>query len=180
MGSFTFVSAVLVLLFLSPSFFFILPCYGVSQDILRAICSQTQNQEICKRILDGDTRTSSADLPLLSIISLDIAMKQANKSYNTFSQLHGKSTNPTLKSSFNNCVGFYHQIQDIIKQAHNLSMKRQYKKITQLGEMATLAYKCENGLPLSSSTGGVTRDMLLVSQIAASVNLYVSRYVNLF
>lgn len=81
MSAITFVASVAILLVASVIIF---PSNGVTEDILAAICSQTQNQETCEAILESDPRTSSADLPLLSLISLELLSKQADKNHNSF------------------------------------------------------------------------------------------------
>lgn len=81
MSAITFVASVAILLVASVIIF---PSDGVTEDILAAICSQTQNQEACEAILESDPRTSSADLPLLSLISLELLSKQADKNHNSF------------------------------------------------------------------------------------------------
>ena len=147
---------------------------GVNPDVLATICSQTQNQEICESILTSDPRTSSADLPTLSLISLELTMKQASDSYQSFTKFRDNTTNPSLKNDFSICVTLYKDMQDKLKAAYLLSEQRKYKDITELGQLTTLAYNCENGLPSDSPTAAITEDMLLTSQTAISVNAYIA------
>ena len=84
--------------------YFICLSNGVTQDILPTVCYQPRNQETCEIILESDPRTKSADLPLLSVISLELSMKQASKTYNTFLGFRGNSTDPGLISCFGKCV----------------------------------------------------------------------------
>ncbi|CAK7340483.1 unnamed protein product [Dovyalis caffra] len=139
MCSFTFVASAVFLLVAS---LIIYPSNGITEDILAAICSQTQNQETCEAILESDSRTGSADLPLLSLISLELLSKQASKNYNSFVWFRDNSADPALKKSFGNCVAFYKDMQDKLKVAHRLSQQRQYKSIHELGQLITLTYNC--------------------------------------
>uniref|UniRef100_A0A2N9FU97 Pectinesterase inhibitor domain-containing protein n=1 Tax=Fagus sylvatica TaxID=28930 RepID=A0A2N9FU97_FAGSY len=150
------------------------PSLGVTPDVLATICSQTQNQETCENILTSDQRTSSADLPTLSLISLDLTTKQASDNYNSFTQFHDNATDVSVKNGFDNCLRLYQDMQDKLKAAYTLSQQRKYKDITELGQLTTLAYNCENGLPSDSPTAAITEDMLLTSQTAASVNAYIA------
>ena len=147
---------------------------GVTPAVLATICSQTQNQEICESILTSDPRTASADLPTLSLISLELTMKQASDNNQSFTQFRDNTTNPSLKNDFSNCVTLYKDMQDKLNAAYLLSKQRKYKDITDLGQLTTLAYNCENGLPSDSPTAAITEDMLLTSQTAISVNAYIA------
>ncbi|KAL9378837.1 hypothetical protein Peur_027319 [Populus x canadensis] len=169
----TFVASVAILLVASVIIF---PSDGVTEDILAAICSQTQNQETCEAILESDPRTTSADLPLLSLISLELLSKQADKNHNSFVQFRDNSTDPDLKRSLGNCVTDYNDMRGKIKVAHQLSHKRQYKRIHELGQLIKLAYNCKNGLPSNSPTSGITETMLLTSQTAVYVNQFLITY----
>ncbi|KAJ7977836.1 Pectinesterase inhibitor [Quillaja saponaria] len=172
MASFTFIySSVSILLSL---FLLFSQSKGVPQDVLSTICSQTQNQKICESILTKDPRTSSADLPLLSLISLEITSKQVDNNFNTFKQFRDNTTNLSVKNAFGKCVTIYQQLQDKVKVAHQLSEHKKYKEINGLGQLKTLAYACENGLPSDSPTSAITEDMLLTSETAISVNDYVA------
>ncbi|KAB5529128.1 hypothetical protein DKX38_019209 [Salix brachista] len=170
MSSVTFVASVAILLVASA---IICPSNGITEDILAAICSQTQNQETCEAILESDPRTGSADLPLLSLISLDLLSKQADENHSSFVQFRENSTDLDLKRSFGNCVKGYSDMQGKIKVALELSQKRQYKRINELGQLIKLAYSCENGLPSNSPTSGITETMLLTSQTAVYVNQFL-------
>ncbi|KAF9669827.1 hypothetical protein SADUNF_Sadunf13G0005000 [Salix dunnii] len=170
MSSVAVVASVAVLLVASV---IICPSNGITGDILAAICSQTQNQETCEAILESDPRTGSADLPLLSLVSLELLSKQADKNHNSFVQFRENSTDLDLKRSFGNCVTGYNDMQGKIKVALRLSQKRQYKRINELGQLIKLAYGCENGLPSNSPTSGITETMLLTSQTAVYVNQFL-------
>ncbi|KAJ0014745.1 hypothetical protein Pint_19549 [Pistacia integerrima] len=152
----------------------ITPSVAVTQSVISSICSQTQNQEICEIILLIDNRTNSADLPLLSLISIEVAMKQVDKNYQAFCQFHDNTTDPGLKISFENCVRIYQNMKDIIRKDYKLSQQKQYKSICDLGKLTTLAYDCENGLPSNSPTAAITEDMLLHAQTVAYTNSFVA------
>ncbi|OWM72406.1 pectinesterase inhibitor 2-like [Punica granatum] len=171
-------STLLLFSFTFSSFFFLLsPCYGVPQETLAAICSQTQNQETCQRILGSDPRTGSADLPLLSLISIDAAQKQADSNLNTFSALLRDSTrnNPSLQNAYGTCVSLYQEIQKELGAAHDLSKQGKYDEVDKAGPSTDPAYKCENGLPSSSPTAAITEDMLLTLQTFYSVTAFVAQ-----
>ncbi|XVF57630.1 hypothetical protein PTKIN_Ptkin06aG0220800 [Pterospermum kingtungense] len=174
-GNHFFSAAILLVqLVLASNYSFICPSYGISQDVLATICSQTQNQETCEKILESDPRTKSADLSLLSLISLELATKQATKTYNTFMGLQGNSSDPSLRRSLGKCVGLYQDMKRKLQADLRLSRQKQFKKITGLGQLTTLAYNCENGLPSDSPTAAITENTLLTIQSAIYVNEFVS------
>ncbi|XVF05918.1 hypothetical protein REPUB_Repub06bG0003100 [Reevesia pubescens] len=170
--SHVFSAAILLLLIAS---YFIFPSYGITQDFLRTICSQTQNMEICGEILGSDPRTESADLPLLSVISLELAMKQAYQNYITLLELHVNSTDPTLEASFAKCLVLYKDLKHKLEDDLLLSLQKQFKNITNLGGLTTLVIDCENGIPLNAPANSITRDMFLTMQSAIFVHEFVSR-----
>lgn len=100
-------------------------------------------------------------------------MKQANDNHNNFSEFRDNATDPTLKNSSNNCVGFYQEMLDDIKMAYQLSQQGQYKNITQLAQVQTLAYDCEHGMPSNSPTAAISETMILTGETSTSVNLYM-------
>lgn len=152
---------------------FVSPTYGVTPETLASICSQTQNQEICESILESHPGTASADLPKLSLISINLTTTQGSSNLDTLTKFVNNSTQPALKRSFKNCVHLYNLILVKLEVANQLSQKGDYKNITQPGESLTLVYNCENGLPANSPTGGITRDMIITCQTAASVNQFI-------
>lgn len=171
-GSYTLAVSVAVL---SVASFLIYPSSGVSHDILTTICSKTQNHDACKRSLESDSRTRSADLPKLALISIELTMKHADHNHQTFSELRGNATNPRLEDSFRNCVGFYKEMQAQIRAAYHLSQKREYKKITELVQSERLAQKCASGVPINClEIDALTTTMLLAIKTAESVNQYIA------
>ncbi|GKV01492.1 hypothetical protein SLEP1_g14042 [Rubroshorea leprosula] len=116
---------------------------------------------------------SEPGIPLLSLISLELAIRQADENYQAFVQYKKNSTRKGLSDSFGNCVTFYQDMKDKLQADHQLSQQRQFEKITNLGGLTTLAYNCENGLPFSPPTASITEDMLLTLQTASYVNEYV-------
>ncbi|GKV01486.1 hypothetical protein SLEP1_g14036 [Rubroshorea leprosula] len=107
--------------FLLFSPFVTCPSHGVIQDVLATICSQTQNQEYCIGLLQSDLRTSSADIPLLSLISLELAIHQADENYQAFVQYKKNSTQKGLSDSFGNSATFYQDMKDKLQADHQLS-----------------------------------------------------------
>ncbi|XVF05917.1 hypothetical protein REPUB_Repub06bG0003000 [Reevesia pubescens] len=170
--SHVFSAAILLLLIAS---YFSFPSYGITQDFLKTICSETQNMEICGEILGSDPRTESADLPLLSVISLELAMKQAYQNYITLLELHGNSTDLTVVTSFAKCLTLYKDIKHKLEDDLQLSLQKQFKNITNLVGLATSVIDCENGLPLNIPTSSITGDMFLTMQSAIYVHWFVTR-----
>lgn len=173
MGSYTLAVSVTVL---SVASFLIYPSSGVSHDILTTICSKTQNHDACERSLESDSRTRSADLPKLSLISIELTMKQADHNHRTFSDLRDNATDPRLEDSFRNCVGFYKEMQAQIRAAYHLSQKRQYQKITELVQSERLAHECASGIPINClEIDALTTTMLLAIKTSESVNQYIAK-----
>lgn len=158
-------------------FLFIVPSYGVPRETLAAICSQTQNQETCQSILLSDPRTDSAGLPLLSLISIEAAQKQADVNLQAFSSLlRNLSTgNPALQKAYWTCVSLYREIEKELRVAHRLSRQGKYRQVAIAGPSTDPVYECENGLPLSSPTAAITEDMLLTLQTFSSTAAFVAR-----
>ncbi|KAJ4825353.1 hypothetical protein Tsubulata_039704 [Turnera subulata] len=169
-SSITFTVSISALLTVS---FIIFPCHGISRRVVTNICSQTQTQELCIDILEGDPFTNAADLPSLSLISLGILQDRADDNYNIFSQFSANTTDPALNNAFDDCVKIYQDIQDKVRADHGLSLNRQFKDITDLGELIQPTNTCQNGIPNSIPTADVSQDMVLKIQIAAFVNQYV-------
>ncbi|GLT38546.1 hypothetical protein SLA2020_127890 [Shorea laevis] len=105
------------------------PSSGVTEEILRAICFQTQSEEFCENLLMYDPRTSSADLPLLSLISIELTEKQGNQTLEILSQLHDSATDPSIKDPLHKCLGIYSEMEGKNKKAHQLSVAKRYKDI---------------------------------------------------
>ncbi|KAJ7977837.1 Pectinesterase inhibitor, partial [Quillaja saponaria] len=105
MGSKTIVvlSAFVILL----ASFFLQLCNGIPQETLMQICFFTQSEETCEQILRSDPRTSSADLPLLSLISIEQTIKQAKENYDSFSQLHKSAGEAKVKDALTKCLTMY-------------------------------------------------------------------------
>lgn len=98
-------------------------------------------------------------------------MKQVVENYNTFSQLRDNSTDH--RDSHENCVRIYGRMKDILRVDHELSKQKAYKMMDDLGDLTTLAYNCENGLPSTSPTAAITEDMLLMAETAVQTHLYI-------
>ncbi|KAL3538315.1 hypothetical protein ACH5RR_001681 [Cinchona calisaya] len=163
-----------LLIIFSIAGLFIYPSSGVTHDTLYTICSQTQNEEICVQILEKDPNTNSSTLPQLSLISINLTSQQANKNYETFTELKANTNDSSLRSCYGNCLTIYQQMIDKIKEAYQLSQQGRYKDINQLGQAQTLAYDCENQLPSNSTTAADSETMILTCEASASVNLYIA------
>lgn len=112
--------------------------------------------------------------PLLSLISIELATKQADKNYQAFCQFYDNTNDPGLKISFENWIRIYRNMKDILQKDYKLSQKKQSKSINDLGKLTTLAYDCENGLPSNSPTAATTQDLLLHAQTVAYTNSFVA------
>ncbi|EOY11713.1 hypothetical protein QUC31_009339 [Theobroma cacao] len=149
---------------------------GVEQETLMTICFPTENQEFCENLLMSDPRTSSADLPLLSVISIQLTEKQAKENHLSFMQLHDNATDPSMKDPLNKCVGIYEEMISKVEEAYQLSMAKRYKDISQLAETTKLAYQCENGIPLKNNASmEISETMILTSETSDYVNIYIAR-----
>ncbi|KAL5853858.1 hypothetical protein ACOSQ3_008976 [Xanthoceras sorbifolium] len=95
-------------------------------------------------------------------------MKQVDRNFDPFYQFSNNTTDMALKNCFENCVTLYQNMRDILQADYKLSHQKLYNNITDLGQLTTLAYNCENGMSSSSSspTAGITEDMLLTAQTA--------------
>ncbi|KAI5326281.1 hypothetical protein L3X38_035355 [Prunus dulcis] len=67
--------------------------------------------------------TTSADLPKLSLISIELAGKQADQNLETFRELSHNATAAKMKERF------YKEVRPQIQAAHLLSQKRHFKNL---------------------------------------------------
>ncbi|KAL3515909.1 hypothetical protein ACH5RR_022811 [Cinchona calisaya] len=163
-----------LLLTISLVAFMIYSSSAVNHDTLYTICSQTQNEEICVQILESDPRTKNSTLPQLALISINLTREQANKNYKNFRHFQANTSAGSLRRSYGKCVTIYQQMIHKINDAYLLSQQKRYKDIHQLGQAQTLAYNCENGLPLNSTTAADTETMILTCESSRSVNFYIA------
>ncbi|KAF8018289.1 hypothetical protein BT93_H3248 [Corymbia citriodora subsp. variegata] len=173
--------ALTALSFASLSFFFsffISHCNGVSQQTISTVCSQTQNDELCASLLNGDPRTASADLPLFSLLSIELAQKQAARNHETFAQLRDNTTgDPNLQKGYANCTSLYDKLEADLRRAHELSEARKYEEVIKEGPGYAPAYDCLNGVGFTPVLGEITRDMLIALETYSSVASYVAQQI---
>lgn len=146
---------------------------GTSDQDLSSICSSTQNEEHCKQLLLSDPRTKYSDPPLISIISIELALKQARYNLREFTGYRNNSTDPNLWKSFGDCTVKYKAVVDDLDKAFGLSKRGDYKWVLKEGTPMKSVYDCENHLPLSSPTMAITEDMLLALETMFGVASYV-------
>lgn len=73
-------------LLLAAFFLTIVPSHGIPRENLVTICSKTSNLSLCQKILSNDSRTMSADLPMLSLISSNREIQANIQKAHQFSQ----------------------------------------------------------------------------------------------
>ncbi|KAM0994718.1 hypothetical protein ACFX13_010392 [Malus domestica] len=149
---------------------------GVSNKILTKICSRlTPDPDQCVTILQSDLRTASANLPELSLISLDLTGRQANHNLKTFRELSKNATHePKLKNDFDACVRVYKDIKLKIKAAYLLSKKGQYRNVSDLSQAKELAFRCGRDIN-SLVVNELGSSMVLRLYTSISINRYIAR-----
>ncbi|KAI4318754.1 hypothetical protein MLD38_032424 [Melastoma candidum] len=146
---------------------------GTSDSDLSWICSLTQNDEHCKQLLLSDPRTNSSDPPLISLISIELAHKQATYNLGEFTGYRDNSTDPSLGKLFGNCTEMYQAIVYDLDKVYGLSKQGDYKGVLNEGTPTKEVYDCENDLPPSLPTMAITEDMLLALETLSGVASYV-------
>ncbi|XP_039156171.1 uncharacterized protein LOC120287437 [Eucalyptus grandis] len=168
----------LSLFFFFSASFFISPCNGVSQQAISTVCSQTQSDELCASLLNGDPRTASADLPLFSLVSIELARKQAERNLETFARFRDNTTGDSqAQKGYANCTSLYGKVEADLRRAHELSEAKQYEEVIKAGPGSSPAYDCFNGVNFTLALGEITRDMLIALETFASVASYVAQQI---
>ena len=173
MGSYTLT---VFALFLSVAALIIHPSLQISHEILGKVCSKVEDKDFCLRFLENDPRTRSADLPKLSLISIELTKKRAQATLQTFIEFSKNHTNPSLKWSLHRCVIEYKNIQRKIEMVYQLSQQKKYKKITQLAKAWVLANTCNsiNSILINK----ISHPMFLTLDAANGVNKYITQMIN--
>lgn len=173
MGSYTFT---VFALFLSVAALIIHPSLQISYEILGKVCSKVEDKDFCLRLLESDPRTRSADLPKLSLISIELTKNRAQATLQTFIEFSKNHTNPSLKRSLDRCVTEYKDIQRKIEMAYQWSQQKKYKKITQLAKAWVLANTCNsiNSILINK----ISHPIFLTLDAANGVNKYITQMIN--
>ncbi|KAK6288508.1 PREDICTED: pectinesterase inhibitor [Theobroma cacao] len=166
----------LLALTLLVAFSVIHPSSSVPNETLVAICSKTYNPILCESILRGDPRTSSADLPELSLVSINLTIEQAANNSQVFVEFHDNTTDPALKKGFNSCVELYQLMEDNLDKAYHRSEGGDYRNITELVQSSNQAVECASALAINLVTiDALTRAVVSKCETSISVNQYIAR-----
>lgn len=158
-------------LLLAAFFLTIVPSHGIPRENLVTICSKTSNLSLCQKILSNDSRTMSADLPMLSLISSNLTKKQANQNLDSFSKLSKNESDPEQKRSFERCVKYYREIQANIQKAHQFSQQKIFRDNGPLVASKRLVIRCSQAIRINSLHIEVMNKlMILCCDISISVN----------
>lgn len=145
---------------------------GTSDWDLSVICSLTKNEDLCTKFLRSDPRTDSADPPLLSIISVELSLKQSQGLLTTFTSFRENSTDVNLTRSYGVCVKNYLAIMDDLNKAYGFSKGKDYDNVIKATPPLSLDSNCENGLPQPSPTAADSEVMLVAIRAISSVAQY--------
>lgn len=150
----------------------IFPSHGIIHESLVTICSKTSDPSLCQKILDKDPRTFSADLPKLSLISINLTMKQADQNIESFSNLSkNTSAYAKYKKGFKHCVGIYHEMQGNIARAYEMSQQMLFRDNGPLIASKKLVLSCAKGIPINSlRIEAMHKVMILSLETSVSVN----------
>lgn len=159
--------------------FYISSSFGVSNETLTSICSKTQHPKECVTSLQTVSYTTSADLPKLSLISLNLTSNQADQNLEAFRDLSHNATRAKPKKEFDDCVRLYRGVKPQIEAAYLLSQKRNYKNNTGLFQAKELALRCEIGVTDNSLVIRELHDsMVLKLDTSITVNQYIARSID--
>ncbi|KAG6599172.1 hypothetical protein SDJN02_08457, partial [Cucurbita argyrosperma subsp. argyrosperma] len=162
-------------LLLAVFYLAIFPSHGILHGNLATICYKTPDPFSCQRILGNVPGTISADLPKLSLISINLTKNQADQNLDSFSKLSKNESDPELKKSFKHCVKYYHEIQAHIQKAFKLSRKKIFRDNHPLVTSKKLVKRCNQAIRINSLDIEVmNKRMILSCDISMSVNHYAT------
>ncbi|KAK0599105.1 hypothetical protein LWI29_002413 [Acer saccharum] len=173
MASLSLISFAAILL---VSFSAIYPSSGIHEEILKTICSAGHSGTRCMSILKSDPQTASADLPQLSLISFELAMKQADSNIKSFKEIAAtNSTDPQITKRCSPCVGIYKDIKSLVQEAHHKSELKHYADISEIFDASLqLAYKCAALCSVNSiALDQLSQNMISRCETCRSVNKYM-------
>lgn len=148
--------------------------YGVSTEDLTTICSKvTPDPDNCVKILQADPRTASANLPELSLISIELTRSQANYNLKVFRELRLNATRAQAKKEFDACVGIYEDIQLNLKAAYSLSLQRKYRDSSRLVQAKESELSCRLSIN-SLAINELRTSLVLKLYTSISVNRYIA------
>ncbi|KAK3199082.1 hypothetical protein Dsin_022497 [Dipteronia sinensis] len=126
-------------------------------------------------ILKSDPWTALADLPQLSLISIELAIKQADSNIKSFTEIVANSTDPQITRRCSPCVGIYKDIKSLVQEAHHISELKHYADITEIFDASLhLAYKCAALCSVNSiALDPLSQDMISRCETCQSVNKYM-------
>lgn len=129
MASPSFASLVTILTSLLLISFSIPYSTAISSETISIICLPAKDPPFCTKLLESDPRTSSADVPLLSLISIDLAMAEANPIYDNYFQIRSATKDPKLQKECDVCLAVYQQIKDALINCRQYSTAGDYQKV---------------------------------------------------
>ncbi|KAI6695437.1 hypothetical protein NL676_023147 [Syzygium grande] len=170
-------SAPLLLTILTSSlfiFFSIPSSVAISQDTIHIICLPAKNPDCCVKVLQSDLRTSSADIPLLSLISIELTMNEADLIYYNYAQIHEGTVDPSVRKGCEICLSMYQRIKDNLSKCHQYSAERDYKEIIQARPKVVDVLECNSAL--NPSFAVISEDMPDALDMVTRVAVYVQNH----
>lgn len=101
------------------------------------------------------------DLPLLSVISIELTLNQDKNNLGTFINYCDNSTNQSLWTYCDVCTMKYQTIKDVLDKAYGLSKQGDYNGVIRARLLILHVHDCKNALPQPSPPVTITEDMLL-------------------
>ncbi|XP_077250608.1 cell wall / vacuolar inhibitor of fructosidase 2-like [Tasmannia lanceolata] len=143
------------------------------------VCKPTQYYDFCVQSLDSDPRAPTADLVVLSMISLDLMKRNATDTMAIISDMVGKEMDPVLKQKLSACFDMYAQSLDDIRLAFDALNSKSYTKVSNLAaKVNTQAYVCEGTFkepPIRGSPLTINNENLAhLGSIATTIPIFIS------
>ncbi|KAL5783772.1 hypothetical protein ACOSP7_008801 [Xanthoceras sorbifolium] len=178
---FSLVSFATILLVSSSAIY---PSSGIPEEILKTICSSVGHSgtTTCMSILKSDPRTASADLPQLSLISIELTKKQADSNIRGLKEIitAWNSTDPQIERRCRPCVGIYQDIKSLLQEAHQKSEVKHYADISEFDGCLHLANKCAALCSVNSiSLDQLSQAMISSCQTCQAVNKYMVSQISI-
>ncbi|XP_077251303.1 pectinesterase inhibitor-like [Tasmannia lanceolata] len=114
-------------------------------DFVETVCSRTKEHDFCVPALLSDARSSTADLPTLLQVTIDLVVANATDTSSHISSLISTSTDPVLKSYLDFCLTQYQSIIIETDKARRDFNEKRYGTIKlDLNTIGLLSTDCTN------------------------------------
>ncbi|XP_015867826.2 cell wall / vacuolar inhibitor of fructosidase 1 [Ziziphus jujuba] len=144
----------------------------MDEKLIESTCRQTPNYDLCVSSLKSDPKSSTADVPGLALILVNLIKSKATETLNQIDSLLKRGPGAGEKQALDSCHSKYHAIlEGDVPQAIEALTKGNYKFAEDgANDAANEANSCESDFPSGSSPlTDMNKYVHDVSAIAATV-----------